>query len=574
MAKIVLNDLTSNYGSQTLHNTNNGEIESHLNSKVLYRDNPSGEPNQMENDLDMNSNDILNGASASFTQITLNGEILDPDNTGVTTLPDQTGNATNYLRTDGSAAYWDAPIIRNVMDFGAVGDGVTDDYPAFLAAYNDLPDKGGKIYIPATTSNRWRFSQHLDIRKMVHIEGQIAQGGSSTTAGTQIWVDEDQAGFIFNSLGTSDYGLADGYAYTINPYSITTMPSDGLEGAYGSILENVSVQASVKGTANVDGIVIRCQMECRKVHARNFPRHGFRIHAGINNANADEHGDANQWVLKNCKAILNGGDGLHTDGLDANAGVCDKFFSQLNTGYGVYDNSFLSNTYISFDTAGNGIAPFYSDRNTNECTLIGCHDDGAGGSTLGSTVTSVGGNGLQPSAASQGFHMSAGVARNAPFKYLNEDGSEDIGSTLGRNDSTLTAFTFGAQSESASTDAWKFKFEPTDKEWYWQFANSTSFEPVHMLNSAAPLYTNSGLTGPVFQNGYGIVSSGSVTNAIVTLLGTAAPVSGTHTRGSRVLNTAPSVDGNNMVLDHWVCTVAGTPGTWVAQYLSTVSPAT
>lgn len=56
--------------------------------------------------------------------------------------------------------------------------------------------------------------------------------------------------------------------------------------------------------------------------------------------------------------------------------------------------------------------------------------------------------------------------------------------------------------------------------------------------------------------------------------GSAAPTTGTWVVGDKVSNSTPSVDGNNMVLDHWVCTVAGTPGTWVAQYLSTVSPAT
>jgi len=35
-------------------------IEAELNNKVLYRDNPSGEPNQMENDIDMNGNKIIN----------------------------------------------------------------------------------------------------------------------------------------------------------------------------------------------------------------------------------------------------------------------------------------------------------------------------------------------------------------------------------------------------------------------------------------------------------------------------------------------------------------------------------
>lgn len=116
MAKITLNDLTTNFGSQTLHNTNNGEIESHLNSKVLYRDNPDGEPNQMENDLDMNSNDILNCRNGSFSQISVGGKILDPDSTGVTTLPSQTGHGGKHLVTDGSNAYWsyDLPTISSV----------------------------------------------------------------------------------------------------------------------------------------------------------------------------------------------------------------------------------------------------------------------------------------------------------------------------------------------------------------------------------------------------------------------------------------------------------------------------
>jgi len=58
------------------------------------------------------------------------------------------------------------------------------------------------------------------------------------------------------------------------------------------------------------------------------------------------------------------------------------------------------------------------------------------------------------------------------------------------------------------------------------------------------------------------------------IYGDQAPVSNTWKQGDRIYNTNVSVDGNNMVLDHWVCIAAGTPGTWVAQYLSTVSPAT
>ena len=58
--KITLSDIVAGFASTLTLNTNNGSLEEQLNEKVLYRDNPAGEPNQMENDLDMNSNRMLN----------------------------------------------------------------------------------------------------------------------------------------------------------------------------------------------------------------------------------------------------------------------------------------------------------------------------------------------------------------------------------------------------------------------------------------------------------------------------------------------------------------------------------
>lgn len=60
MAKISISNLSSGFNSTTTLNNAFDSIETELNSKVLYRDNPSGEPNQMENDLDMNGNNIIN----------------------------------------------------------------------------------------------------------------------------------------------------------------------------------------------------------------------------------------------------------------------------------------------------------------------------------------------------------------------------------------------------------------------------------------------------------------------------------------------------------------------------------
>ena len=73
MAKITVSDIASGYASTTALNASFNQIEDEFNNKVLYRNNPTGEPNQMQNDLDMNSNDILNAGGITVTSLTVNG---------------------------------------------------------------------------------------------------------------------------------------------------------------------------------------------------------------------------------------------------------------------------------------------------------------------------------------------------------------------------------------------------------------------------------------------------------------------------------------------------------------------
>ena len=59
MSKVVLADTISGYNLSVI-NSNFDKIEDALNSKVLYRDNPDGEPNSMADPLDMNGQRIIN----------------------------------------------------------------------------------------------------------------------------------------------------------------------------------------------------------------------------------------------------------------------------------------------------------------------------------------------------------------------------------------------------------------------------------------------------------------------------------------------------------------------------------
>ena len=87
MAKITLSNVSSGYNRQSI-NTNFEEIETALEDKVLYRDNPTGEPNQMEQDLDMNGNSILN---------------YDTDLTNTSNLISVGDADTRYVNADGDS---------------------------------------------------------------------------------------------------------------------------------------------------------------------------------------------------------------------------------------------------------------------------------------------------------------------------------------------------------------------------------------------------------------------------------------------------------------------------------------
>lgn len=67
MSKIVLNDVT-NLNTLSVINDNFDKLEQELQNKVMYRNNPTGEPNALQNDVDANGNSIYN-----VDDLTING---------------------------------------------------------------------------------------------------------------------------------------------------------------------------------------------------------------------------------------------------------------------------------------------------------------------------------------------------------------------------------------------------------------------------------------------------------------------------------------------------------------------
>lgn len=91
------------------------------------------------------------------------------------TLRPASDRAESAVRSDqGSQANRRADLHLNVRDFGARGDGQTNDRDAFVAAINALPARGGSLFIPASDSDYvWRGSG-IVIEKPVNIIGAVS----------------------------------------------------------------------------------------------------------------------------------------------------------------------------------------------------------------------------------------------------------------------------------------------------------------------------------------------------------------------------------------------------------------
>jgi hypothetical protein len=510
--------------------------------------------------------------------------------------------------------------------FSAWGDATlsitgTDDNPAFLAAmaYQDVyryAPSGNTDYKPTPSiwlkRRGYRNSAQLNFAKSGYDfrgEGNNFNG----YGGAAIFMDAGQGGCIFQCWDSSGNSLAG--THTPHPYG--TDP----RGAQNSRLENItfSSRGGTVGDTTQNGVLIHTQISMRGVHAFHFGGHGIAIVADVGNGT-----NANATSLEDCGGSYSGISGYFDSGGDVNAGRNIGFQAFNNNAFGIHAGNFLGQFYLYFQVDGNGYggscgpswggaansAGSGATQAGNHYRVIpgqevGARTNAPSGTTASNTwwswIEAGAASTLYPAWVSGHKYMAGGAffagggdygvnnnARNVfagyaegnqlgglsfsntscclpgfagwSGAYLNVSSGAMVSPKIGAiKPGSVAGYQLGALlGSSTADDIYMTLGNSNAGTMNWTFtADNTDVLSAQWLGAGGsqPYFLLPGTTTPGVQFYRGIKIFNSVHYS-----GTAPPTTGTWVLGTVMWNETPAAAGP----PGWVCTTAGTPGTWKA----------
>ncbi len=546
-----------------------------------------------------------------------------------------------------------------VTDFGAKGDGVTDDYPAVQAAIDYLRSASNpsntnhasffnqapfRLHFPA---GKYMLSKPLVFDFIVTLEGETT-GNYGATA-TVLQFTNTTAGLVFLWSVTNEYPI---YNYTTNKVTSLSAtpgtPGQILNGAAAtgnatwSTVQNLVIQGHGSGTStttfvgtgsitagvltitavtsgaltvgsqlignncpaataissfgtgtggigtynlsynfNTDGastfygssgntfsgIESRVALTLSNIWVLNFHGNGINVFGSQSTAVPNTYGGADGFNYQNVTSQFNDGHGFYIAGGDTNIGVASMCQFVNNKGWGVFDASALGNTYIGGQASYNPLGSWGSFYDSGRTMFLNCYaEDGI--KHIGRDATMFGGisnggiegyiNTATPNAILGGI---AGTIQTTPmlFRRLGETPNEtQVGVALVPGEVFRITDNNYIAANAVSFLAYQDNF-PSGGYWGKCLILGMANQTYAPFWAPTPLSVGTGA-----KYGTSATIPGQLTSSSIALpfrritQASAAPTTGEYAQGDVVYNIAPASAG----YIGWVCTVAGTPGTW------------
>jgi hypothetical protein len=207
--------------------------------------------------------------------------------------------------------------IVSLDDFGATGDGTTDDAAAIMLAHDSLPSTGGMIFAPRGI---YRHASVLTFSKRIKLVGEGTHFINGSASATEFLKDFNGEGVVLSGAGSTIEGC-------------------GFRGAGGN---------------TGDGIVIKAgRVSLVDVMVAAMGRDGIRVGTDAGGENC------NLWFMERVKAKNNGRDGIRlSEGagtpIDASAGTMVHTDIQSNAFTGLNVQSSRLSTFIGVTSQTNG----------------------------------------------------------------------------------------------------------------------------------------------------------------------------------------------------------------------------
>ena len=454
--------------------------------------------------------------------------------------------------------YMIANAPANVRDYGAIGDGTTDDTVAIKAAIAAAT----QIFFPAGT---YKVTQSLNLSS-----GQYVFGVGKDSM-IDMSVDDD--GHVFGIVGATGVPVTGVTIENIAMDCNNTINLNGIGIAYAQncFVDNVWVfnagrKAFTMQYEVFDNIISNCYCDGGEATLALItledPTLTNQCQRNIITNIAIE--TATDWVLAldgadncvvsniTCAESLRGiqcFNGQRNSISSVSIGDCTNGHMEIdNFGLSTFDNIVcLGNTTNEMIKIGT-TAPGVFNNNFTNCEFAGSQtvftynafldDNKFIGCVFTTTLNSGYGIGIAANSIRNTFDLcqiTVGTVRAFSIAGTN--------TTI--SNCTITSGTTGVHSEAAFTNAINNKITASPS-YAIEFTTATDSLLVGNYKSAGTV--DSGIRATEYGNNW---------NPSVTY-GSAAPVSGTYNQGAIVYNNAP-VSGGNI---GWVCTTTGTPGTW------------